>query len=309
MTVANLATDCPVLRPMGQSKIYRFTAWPGTPQAFVAIRCMTSPLGAQRKRKGNSLQAIEADSPAAGLRAPLTVSVVSHGHGEWLPGLLQQLAATGAGLIAHVVLTHNLPETGVSLLEVDYPFRLTQRTNTHPCGFGCNHNRAFALADTPWFCVLNPDISLPDTGLWPDLLQCVQGPAVGCAFPVLLNPDGSVQDNAREVPTPLALFRRRMLGRDDSRVDWASGAFWVVSAQVFRSLGGFNERYFLYCEDTDFCLRMQLRGWALVQGRSHAVHHAQRSSHRRWRHLAWHVASLLRLWTSRALWDYIRRRS
>lgn len=249
--------------------------------------------------------AVPADVLGAG--ASLTVSVVSHGHGAWLPGLVRQLAVTGAGVIAHVVLTHNLPEGELTLAPEDLPFRLTQRTNARPVGFGANHNRAFALADTPWFCVLNPDIALPDAGIWSDLLRCARLPGVGCVFPVLRNPDGTTQDNARETPTPLALARRRLLGQADRRVDWASGAFWVVPAHVYRTLGGFDERYFLYCEDTDFCLRMQLGGWRLLQAPSHAVHHAQRSSHRRWRHLAWHVRSLLRLWAGAPLHAYLRR--
>lgn len=236
----------------------------------------------------------------------LTVSVVSHGHDSWLPGLLQQLATTGAGSIAHVVLTHNVPAREPLAVPADWPFVLTQLTNPVPLGFGANHNRAFAHARTAAFCVLNPDIALPDAGIWAGLQAALQTPGAGCVYPVLLNADGTPQDNARAVPTPWALFQRRVLRQPDRRTDWASAAFWVVPSEVFRSLGGFDECYFMYCEDADFCLRLQLRGWRLVRSEAQAVHHAQRSSHRRWRHLVWHLRSLLRLWMSKPLRAYLR---
>ena len=239
----------------------------------------------------------------------ITVSIVSHGHGAWLASLLPRLADTGAGVIDHVVVTHNVAgETPTPLRSTEWPFRITEITNAAPQGFGANHNRAFSLAKTRLFCVLNPDISLPDASVWRALATCAAEPGVGCAYPVLLNVDGSVQDSVRQTPTPWALVRRRLFHRVETRADWISGAFWVIPSDVFQTLGGFDTRYFLYCEDVDFCLRLQLRGQRLEQVAAHAVHHAQRSSHRRWRHLAWHLSSLWRLWTSAPLWAYLRKR-
>lgn len=241
--------------------------------------------------------------------ALLTVSVVSHGHDAWLPALLAQLAATGKGRIAHVIVTHNQPpqpQVAASFARA-WPFELTEIANREPAGFGANHNRAFEQARSPFFCVLNPDINLVEPDIWADLQRRAAEPGAGCAYPELLNPDGTVQDNARSVPTPWALFQRRVLGRRDAQVDWASAAFWVVPSEVYRRLGGFDEHYFMYCEDADFCLRLQLSGWRLVRSTARAVHDAQRSSHRQWQHLGWHLRSLLRLWTGAALRQYRRR--
>jgi N-acetylglucosaminyl-diphospho-decaprenol L-rhamnosyltransferase len=237
---------------------------------------------------------------------PLTISIVSHGHEAWLERLLPELARSHAGLIAEVVVTHNLP--AAPLRNAGWPFALRQLHNDAPRGFGANHNRALAAAQTPLLCILNPDMSLPDDTLWPTLVQCAtQEHHAGCVVPQLLNPDRSNQDNLRAVPTPLALLRRRLLRQPDRRVDWASGAFWVVPRPVFAALGGFDERYFMYCEDVDFCLRVQLAGHRLLCAPAQAMHHAQRSSHRRWRHLAWHLQSLVRLWCSPVLRAYLAR--
>jgi len=56
----------------------------------------------------------------------------------------------------------------------------------------------------------------------------------------------------------------------------------------------------MYCEDVDLCLRLRLAGWALVRVPVKVVHAGQRNSRRKWRHLRWHVVSLLRLWRSPA---------
>lgn len=238
----------------------------------------------------------------------VTVSIVSHGHEAWLPGLLAQLAQTGAGIVARVVLTHNVPGAQALLLDSSWPFELVQIRNDQAAGFGANHNRAFSHARTPLFCVLNPDVALQEPGIWQALAASAVDAGVGCAFPVLLNADGSIQDSIREAVTPWALIRRRVFGRREQRMDWVSAAFWVVPSAVFERLGGFDERYFMYCEDVDFCLRLQLAGLRLVRVPVHAVHPAQRHSHTRWRHLRWHVISLLRLWFGWPLWRYVYSR-
>ena len=80
-----------------------------------------------------------------------------------------------------------------------------------------------------------------------------------------------------------------------------------MHAQAWRELGGFDTRYFMYGEDVDFCLRLQLAGWRLARaGGASVIHAAQRVSHRSGRHLAWHLRSLLRLWTSPVYASYRR---
>ena len=246
-------------------------------------------------------------TPAAS-SAPLTVSIVSHGHDDWVARLLQDLARTAGHQVAHVIVTHNLSAPAVMAAGTHWPFAVTELVNATPAGFAANHNRAFACASTPLFCILNPDISLPDPQVWSALATTAGASDAGCVFPTLVNPDGTVQDNRRAAPTPWALFRRRLLGHGEPRMDWVSAAFWVVPAPVYAQLGGLDERYHLYCEDVDFCLRLQLAGWRLVAAPAQAMHHAQRSSHRRWRHLRWHLTSLLRLWLSPVLWRYLWQR-
>lgn len=234
--------------------------------------------------------------PAGGL----VVSVVSHGHGTLVHALLLDLARFCAGSVERVVLTLNLPESEPEAPVKGWPFILQVRHNAVPLGFGANHNRALAGASELFVCVLNPDVELSGSDPFAALVQAAALPGMGCAYPVQLNARGELQDSERELPTPGALWRRRVRGQREVRVDWVNAACLVLPTLVWQTLGGFDEAYFMYCEDVDLCLRLRLAGLELVQAPAQIVHAGQRASHRRWSHLLWHVRSLLRLWRSPA---------
>lgn len=235
--------------------------------------------------------------------ALLVVSVVSHGHGPLVQALLWQLAQHSHATVTRVVLTLNLPEPDPAPPQGGWPFALQILRNTQPAGFGSNHNQALHGATESFVCILNPDVAL----LGPDdpfaaLVHTAAQLGTGCAYPVQLDAQGQVQDSERTLPTPTALWRRRVLRQPAPahRVDWVNGACMVLPTPVWQQLGGFDSRYFMYCEDVDLCLRLRLAGLALVRAPTRILHAGQRASQRHWRHTLWHVRSLLRLWCSRS---------
>lgn len=231
----------------------------------------------------------------------VVVSVVSHGHGPAVLSLLWALATgvqSGASGVRRVVLTLNVPEPTPVPPPGDWPFVLQIVHNAQPLGFGANHNQALAGAVEPFVCVLNPDVVLTGGDPFAALVQTAAMLGTGCAYPAQVDGQGRLQDSERELPTPQALWRRRALGRREGRVDWVNAACLVLPQPVWQAVGGFDESYFMYCEDVDLCLRLRLAGWELARAPVPVVHAGQRASHRRWAHLRWHVKSLLRLWRS-----------
>jgi N-acetylglucosaminyl-diphospho-decaprenol L-rhamnosyltransferase len=228
----------------------------------------------------------------------LVVSIVSHGHGAMVHDLLLQLAQWSASSIARVVLVQNLPEPVPTAPSAGWPFHLKVIANETPQGFGTNHNRALRDATEEFVCVLNPDVALVGGDPFAELLAACRMQGVGCSYPTQVDGDGRVQDSERETPSPLSLARRRLLKRREARVDWVNAACLVVPMAVWREAGGFDERYFMYCEDVDFCLRLRLRGLHLAKAPVQVIHTGQRASGRSLRHLVWHVRSLVRLWLS-----------
>ena len=234
----------------------------------------------------------------------MVVSIVSHGHGLTVLSLLEQISQQCASSVARVVVTLNVPEPVFLPVARHWPFQLDIVSNTTPLGFSENHNRALADATEPLVCVLNPDVVLlPGSDPFAELALTVQTPGTGCAYPVQLDANGCVQDSERETPTPLALWRRRALKRRETRVDWVNGACLVLPLQVWREMGGFDSAYFMYCEDVDLCLRVRLLGYRLQRSSARIEHQGMRASGHQWRHLAWHITSLLRLWCSGVFWQ------
>lgn len=151
-------------------------------------------------------------------------------------------------------------------------------------GFGAASNAGARLASAPSLLFLNPDAELCGGNL-AEVLDALHSPALAGSLVGLriLDPGGTTQLSCRRFPTWTAFlgnrgslltrfFPRNPLSRSylmtdfehlaTRRVDWVSGAAFAVEARVFAQLSGFDERYFLYCEDIDLCKRAAARGIA-----------------------------------------------
>lgn len=237
----------------------------------------------------------------------MVVSIVSHGHGSLVDDLLSDLARARSLSLQRVVITLNLPDEPAPRVDAAWPFAVQILRNLRPQGFGANHNQALAGAAESCVGIFNPDVRLLPTVSGEDdpltaLVSAASQPGVGCAYPMQVDEEGCIQDSERAIPSPLALLQRRLWGRRETRVDWVNAACLVIPTPVWREVHGFDERYFMYCEDVDLSLRLRLQGLGLIRAPVAIIHSGQRASHRRWRHLVWHVGSLFRLWSSKVYW-------
>ncbi len=240
------------------------------------------------------------------MKRSVTVSVVSHGQALMLTDLLQdlsQISSCRTSTVNRVVVTHNLPQPDwhcpVELNDCCHSIE-----NRHPRGFAANHNAAFAWCDTEWFAVVNPDIRFSND-VFAQLIARAK-PQDAILGPALLDPKSERAAPNRGLLTPWEILRRRMPDWQPA-VDpvWLPGAFLLIRSEMFRRVGGFDERFYLYAEDFDLCARLRLAGGQLHFVQDISVRHAaQRHSHVQWRYLRWHVTSLLRLWCSPSIWRY-----
>jgi N-acetylglucosaminyl-diphospho-decaprenol L-rhamnosyltransferase len=237
-------------------------------------------------------------------RRPVTVSIVSHRHWQTVQPLLQQLSFWCASSIDRVILTVNVPER--VNLDYDFGFPVEVIHNARPRGFGANHNTAFGRHTAPWFLVMNPDVRI-DHDVLSSLLSRAERTA-GVLAPRVQEPCRVGPEPYRMLVTPAELVRRRRMDHTPPAFpSWMAGMFLLVRSDAYRELRGFDERFFMYCEDVDLCVRLQLAGWKLqVATDSVVLHDAQRDSHSSIRPLIWHIASFFKLWTSEAFWNYLR---
>lgn len=233
--------------------------------------------------------------------ALLSISIVSHAQGALIRPLLEQLATWPTAGI-EILLTLNLPEDE-SFIDAAGAVPVRVLRNLAPRGFGANHNRAFEVAHGEFFLVLNPDIRLMDFNFAP-LLESVRGSQAGVVGPAILDTAQQPTDSPRRFPTLLRLAHRVLTrtktpdyGHIDASmpVEWVGGMFMLFHRDTYRTLGGFDERFFMYMEDVDICRRIRDRGLQVVFEPAVAVvHDARRQNRRSVKHLRWHVLSLLR---------------
>jgi N-acetylglucosaminyl-diphospho-decaprenol L-rhamnosyltransferase len=240
-------------------------------------------------------------------KAPaITFSIVSHGQGDLIASLLSDLTRE-LDLDYEVVLTLNIPESEDFITAASLPSLKVIRNN-RPKGFGANHNAAFDLALGVHFAVLNPDIRLNEFKLR-FLLDALMDDKVGVCGPAVYSINGVLEDSVRKFPTVLNLLKRRIIksrpfdfSPDSSGryfVDWLAGMFLIFRREAFKSVAGFDERYFMYMEDVDICRRLKLAGWTVCyEPRTRLVHDARRASHKSLKHLKWHVCSAFRYFTT-----------
>lgn len=171
--------------------------------------------------------------------------------------------------------------------------------NTENVGFTRANNQALAIAQGRYFFLLNPDTELhPDTLV--RLYEYAEThPQVGILGPRLFYADGTPQSSRRRFPTLATAFlestklqqwfpRNRVLARyyvldtrDDEtqEVDWVTGAAMFVRRAVYEQIGGFDEGFFMYSEELDWCYRAQRAGWRIVYlPTAQVIHHEGKSS-------------------------------
>ncbi len=233
----------------------------------------------------------------------ITVSIVSHGQQTLILPLLEQLQQLCATEIEKVVLTVNTPEPDL-ITGRDWMIPIETVINAKPQGFGANHNAAFARCTTPWFLVLNPDVRLQANVLTPLLVPAAA--STGLATTRVKEPGKAGPEPHRGLLTPWEILRRHKASyQPPTRPAWIPGLFMLFRSEAYRQIDGFDRRFFMYGEDFDICARLQLEGWAIeVREDLQVLHEAQRASHRRWKHLYWHVSSLVKVWLSATFWRY-----
>jgi len=172
-----------------------------------------------------------------------------------------------------------------------------------------------AAESEPMLLIANPDVEVCP-GAVAGLVAALESDSrLGIVGPRILNPDGSVYPSVRTFPNlvdaighgllgmvmPRNRFTRRyrLLDADHdlpARVDWVSGACFLIRRDVWDLLGGFDPSYFMYMEDVDLCWRARRAGWEVAYEPCAEVVHVQGVSADRhpYRMLAAHHRSMWR---------------
>lgn len=213
----------------------------------------------------------------------LSILIVTYNSARLVGPLLTRLKAQLQDLNAEVVVVDNASKDDtVAVIRSEHPW-VTLVASPVNLGFAAGNNLAAQHATGTNLLLLNPDAVPHDGALQRGLALMASHEGVGLAGGELRGPDHSRQPSARMFPRlrdelftlsgmaarfPKSRFWARLdRGWADpeqaAQVDWIPGAFVFIPASVFKWMGGFDERYFMYYEEVDLCRSMARAGYSV----------------------------------------------
>jgi GT2 family glycosyltransferase len=191
--------------------------------------------------------------------------------------------------------------------------KISQEKNVHliklqnNIGFGAGNNEGVKFAQGKFIAIVNPDIELIDNP-FPNLLKALKSDKKnGIAVPQLFSPNGVPQENIRKFPTIFSLLSRRIFSQEKSfkpfrknkSIDWGQGSFLLTSYENFIKVGGFDDFYFLFLEDTDLCRTYWENNLRVVAVPSSKAHHqSERLSGGHFWVACWKKTFWIHLWSA-----------
>jgi N-acetylglucosaminyl-diphospho-decaprenol L-rhamnosyltransferase len=220
----------------------------------------------------------------------LSIVILNFNTREHLRQCLASLRAEGSTSLsggpiqAEVIVVDNASADGsAEMAATEFPWVELVRSPRNG-GFARGNNQALRRARGAAILLLNPDTRMPRGGI-ADLLDRLRAhPEVGIVGPKLLRPNGSMHLACRRsFPTPTIAFYRfsglarlrpasPRFGRYNltfldpdlpMEVDSVCGACLLVRRQVVQRIGLLDERFFMYGEDLDWCMRTRQAGWTV----------------------------------------------
>jgi GT2 family glycosyltransferase len=224
----------------------------------------------------------------------LAVIVVSTNEANWLHACLSSVFAHRGTCSLDVVVADNESTDGTAeLVANEFPEgRVVRCVNR---GFAHANNQALVTTDARYVLFLNPDTEIRE-GTFGALIRYLdEHSEVGLVGVIQLTPDGEIFPTIRYFPNALRAlgqalgaerlpFRAQALRERDLSLDrygrvvecdWTTGSFMLTRREALESAGFLDERFFMYSEEPDLCLRMKRAGWKICHiPEMTIVHHA-----------------------------------
>jgi GT2 family glycosyltransferase len=238
---------------------------------------------------------VEAEAEVTSAAAlDLTVCIVNWNTRADLRRALESVFARAGEAAFEVIVVDNASRDGSpAMVRREFP-QVRLITNRVNRGFAAGNNEALRRARGRHRLLLNSD-TVVHGGAFAAVVRFMDAhPEAGAVGLRVHNPDGTLQYSCRRFPRlATGLFRKVPLGRliPDNRwnreylmsdwahdtvreVDWVSGAAMCMGAGALAQMGRLDERYFMYCEDLDWCYRARRAGWKIYYLPQAVVTHA-----------------------------------
>lgn len=202
----------------------------------------------------------------------ISAIIVSFNTCEMTLRCLRALNAALEGISSEILVVDNASTDGsVEAIRRAFPKVVVIEKGANG-GFGAANNEAMAIAHGEFLLLLNSD-AFPETGAVRTMLDFMRAnPKVGVTGPRTHYADGSLQTSCYRLSSPSYAWLENLWLSDgykhwphdmDRRVEFVIGACMCVRSEVYRKVGGFDERFFMYSEEADWQHRIQDAGWEI----------------------------------------------
>lgn len=226
-----------------------------------------------------------------------------------------------------VFLVDNSPDNTLQFL-AELSSKIIYIPAHHNPGYGIAHNLAIQKsieANSDFHLVVNPDIRFGVNELAKLINFMQQNKQIGLAMPKVVYPDGKVQYLCKLLPTPFNIFSRRFMPRvfvdkmnyhytlqwtnynKPMQVPYLSGSFMLFRVVDLQTIGGFDERFFMYFEDTDITRRFYREGKAWFYPLATVIHEHNQESYRSAKMFWVHIRNMARYFNKYG-WFFDRER-
>jgi GT2 family glycosyltransferase len=201
--------------------------------------------------------------------------IVTHESAPLLPACLDSLEGHAGELAVTVVVSDSGSSDDVAALCRERSVVFLPGPNR---GFGAAVNRALthdSVRHARYVLVLNPDVEISEGTLAELVALCDQRPECGVFAPRQLDQHGRLIRSIGREPSPGDYLEAWRTGwpvwvwdepvyEREARCDWVMGSAMLIRPEVFDSVGGFDERFFMFSEEVDLCTRARRGGWEVA---------------------------------------------
>ncbi len=237
----------------------------------------------------------------------VSAAVVAYNNPEEVAVCLDSLMRETKGVALSLYVSDNStdPEKIRALRqEIDARPGVTLLESRGNLGFGRGHNRVIPYLASDYHALVNPDILLQEDALSTMAAYMADHPDVALMMPEVLGTDGKRQYLPKKRPSWYYLIGGRLSKRiradycrssepmtGPTEIEVASGCFMLLPTALFKELGGFDERYFLYLEDADLSREAGKKGKVLFFPKARVTHCWHRASGKSLKALKLHFQS------------------
>lgn len=240
----------------------------------------------------------------------ITGCIVTYNNMSTIDNAVKSLLECTAASFGLFVVDNGSTDGTPEYIERNYPSVTVIRTNAN-LGFGAGHNFIMDRLNSKYHVIINPDIIVKDDVISKMAEYLDDNADIGLLSPEIRFPDGRLQVLGKKNPALPYLIASRlrgngepgaklreyaMLDKDLTKpldIENATGCFMFIRTDLFKEIGGFDKRYFMYFEDCDLTREVNLRSRAVYYPEATVYHEWGRESKKNFKLKLIQITSML----------------